>query len=155
MRGSRSAARLAALAAFAALPLALPSSWRHRLAGLPSLTPRALAAARAALVRWEIIAASCSATAARMVRRLAWGKSTATKSTPLSISLEMKATLRASRSSWATTRVAPYRRHRPVQLGPVVPLAALDLGHLVGRGPAPAVEVAPDRFPLSLQPKAG
>ena len=31
-----------------------------------SLTPRALAAARAALVRWEIIAASCSATAARM-----------------------------------------------------------------------------------------
>jgi hypothetical protein len=52
MRGSRSAARLAALAVFAALPLALPSSWRHRLAGLPSLTPRALAA----LGRWEFIA---------------------------------------------------------------------------------------------------
>jgi hypothetical protein len=67
----------------------------------------ALAAARAAFVRAEIIAASCSATAARMVKQLAWGKSAATKSTPLSISLEMKATLRASRSSLATTRVAP------------------------------------------------
>src|SRR3954469_21567717 len=103
---------------------------QERLAGLPSLTPRALTATRAALVRWEIIAASCSATAARMVRRLAWGKSAATKSTPLSISFEVKATLRASRWSLATIRVAPYRRHRPVQLGPVVPLAAFNLRHL-------------------------
>src|SRR3954465_15666837 len=51
MRGSRSAARLAALAAIAALPLAGPPSWLERLAGVPSLTPRALAASRAALVR--------------------------------------------------------------------------------------------------------
>src|SRR5215207_4530066 len=59
MTGSRSAVRLSALAAFAALPLALPSIRLRRLAGLPGLTPRALAAAKAALVRWEIIAASC------------------------------------------------------------------------------------------------
>ena len=58
----------------------------------PSATPRAFAAVRAAFVRVDIIAASCSATAARMctVRRLAWGKSTAMKSTPLSIREEMK-----------------------------------------------------------------
>jgi hypothetical protein len=43
--------RLSALAAFTVLPLALPASWLRRLAGLPSLTPRALAA----LGRWEFI----------------------------------------------------------------------------------------------------
>jgi hypothetical protein len=86
---------------------------------------------------------------------LAWGKSAATKSTPLSISFEMKATLRAKRSSLATTRVAPYRRHRPIQLGPVVALAALNLGHLVRQGPVAAVEEGPDRFPLGFQPEPG
>ena len=36
----------------------------------------------------------------KMVSLLAWGMSTATKSTPLSISPDMKCTLRARRSSW-------------------------------------------------------
>ena len=73
--------------------------------GLPRRTPRALAAASAAFVCYEIISRSCSATAARMciVSLVACGLSQATKSTPESISDEMNATLRANRSSLAMT----------------------------------------------------
>src|SRR4051794_9842590 len=52
MTGSRSAARLSARAAITALSLARPPSWLERLAGVPSLTQRALAT----LVSWEFIA---------------------------------------------------------------------------------------------------
>jgi hypothetical protein len=57
--------------------------------GVPSFVPRALAAARAALVRSEMASRSCSATAARIwiVSLLAWGLSTATNSTPESMSV--------------------------------------------------------------------
>jgi hypothetical protein len=51
----------------AAFPFRAMRPMRSRLPRCPpSLTPRAFAAARAALVRAEIIEASCSATAARM-----------------------------------------------------------------------------------------
>jgi hypothetical protein len=55
--------------------------------GVPNRVPRALVAARAALVRSEIASRSRSATAARMwmVSLLACGLSTATNSTPESI----------------------------------------------------------------------
>ncbi len=46
-----------------------------------------------------------------MVSRLASGMSAATNSTPVSISPEMKWTLRASRSSFAITSVPRCRRH--------------------------------------------
>ena len=51
--------------------------------------------------------------------------------------------------------LAPDQAERPVQLGPIVPLAALNLSHLVGQGPVAAVEIGLDRFPLRLQPKPG
>ncbi len=67
------------------------------------------ALASAAFVRSEIAFASCSATAAIMwiVSRFACGKSTASNSTPASISADTNATLRASRSSLAMISVAP------------------------------------------------
>src|SRR5262245_57682007 len=76
--------------------------------GPPSLTPRRLAAARAALVRSLIAPRSCSATAARMwtVSLLAWGLSAAMNSTLLSISVAMNARLRDKRSSLAMTSLA-------------------------------------------------
>ena len=79
----------------------------------PSTTPRALAAARAAFVRSEIILASCSATAARMwtVNLFAVGKSQAVNSTPDSIRLLVNATFRAKRSNLAITSVALWMRH--------------------------------------------
>ena len=63
-----------------------------------SSTPRALAAASAAFVRELICSRSCSAKAASMcsISFEACGLSTATNSTPLSMRLAMKATLRAS-----------------------------------------------------------
>jgi hypothetical protein len=65
----------------------------RRSTAAPSLTPRRLAAAKAALVRSLIAARSCSATAARMwtVSLLACGLSAAMNSTLLSISVAMKA----------------------------------------------------------------
>ena len=89
-------------------PTAAPTSGR----GEPRRTPRRFAAARAALVRAEIISRSCSATAARMwiVSLLAIGMSQATKSTPASRRAEMKATERDSRSSLAMIRRALCRR---------------------------------------------
>jgi hypothetical protein len=56
----------------------------HAFYGADSRFPRALAAARASLVRSEIASRTCSATAARMwmVSLLACGLSTATNSTP-------------------------------------------------------------------------
>jgi hypothetical protein len=92
-------------------PRAIVDPWPRKP---PRMRPRALAAARADLVRSEIAFASCSATAARIwiVRRFACGKSTATDSTPLSMRDETKWTFLASLSSLAMTSVAPWRRHR-------------------------------------------
>jgi hypothetical protein len=111
---SGSAARLFALAAFAALPLGRPPSWLEGLAGVPSLTPRGLAAANTAFALRDHLAFMLR-DGRQDVDGEAGGleKFAATKSTPLSVSLEMNATLRARRSSLATIRVAPYRRHRP------------------------------------------
>ena len=160
MRGSRSAARLAALAAFAALPLALPSSWWHRLAGLPSLTPRALAASRAAFVR--------GGDHRRLVFRDG-GQDVDGQAVGLGEvdGHEVDAALHQLGDEGDVAgqpvelgdhqggAVQAAQAERPVQLGPVVALAALDLGHLGGQRPAPAVEVGLDRFPLRLQPKTG
>jgi hypothetical protein len=77
--GARSAASARTLAALATAATRPAASACARVPGcrfgLPSRTPRALAAARAALVRAEIIRASSSATAARMwmVSRLTVG----------------------------------------------------------------------------------
>ena len=107
-----------ACAAFALRARALavvPRSLARRVkcAGAPRTTPRRFAAASAALVRAEIASASCSATIARMptVRRLAPGKSAATNSTPESRRARRKAAFLDSRSSFATTSVAPWMRH--------------------------------------------
>ncbi len=111
--GNKSAARFDADAwravALAVVPLAAMVFMRWGLPRRPPRRfPRALAAANAAVVRAEIIVASCSATAARIctVKRFACGKSHATNSTPASMSEEMKWTLRARRSSLAMIRVA-------------------------------------------------
>ncbi len=76
--------------------------------GLPNFRPRALAAAKAALVRSEINRASYSATAARIwiVKQFARGMSAAMKSIPLSTRPDIIAVLRASRSSRAMTSLA-------------------------------------------------
>jgi hypothetical protein len=113
--GARSAARSRARAAITLGPLAralaVNGLWFMRTP--PSETPRAFALASAAFVRSEIAFALCSATAAIMliVSRFACGKSTASNSTPASISADTNATLRASRSSLAITSVAPCTRH--------------------------------------------
>ena len=69
-----------------------------------------------------------------MVSLLAWGMSTATKATPLSIRFEMKATERARRSSLAITKhpaeLAPAQGERGGELGPVIFPAALHLHEL-------------------------
>ena len=74
----------------------------------PSFMPRALAAARAFFVRSLISRASSWATAAKMcsVKVLAPLQSQHTKSTFDSINAAVNATLRASRSNLATTKVA-------------------------------------------------
>jgi hypothetical protein len=102
--GIKSLARCLAFADRTARALQVPARPRNP----PRTVPRAFAAPNAARVRSEIIRASCSATAARIwiVNRFADGKSTASNSTPASIRLETKATLRASRSNLAITRVA-------------------------------------------------
>lgn len=109
MTGARSAARDFAARDLARRALAQSATVPARPRNPPSRLPRAFAAARAARVRSEIIFASCSAMAAMMwiVRRFAWGKSTASNSTFVSIKLEMKATLRAKRSSLAMISLAP------------------------------------------------
>jgi hypothetical protein len=108
--GARSASRSRAFSRRATTLFARPSTAISRMfpRSPPSLAPRAFAAASAAFVRAEIISASCSATAARTctVSRFACGRSTATNSTPLSIKFEIKATFRASRSSFAMISVA-------------------------------------------------
>jgi hypothetical protein len=68
-----------------------------------------------------------------IVSLLAWGISTATNSTPLSISTAMKARLRDRRSSLAMTKLCLQLfagRERLLQLRAVRPLAALDLGEV-------------------------
>src|SRR6516225_11375639 len=91
----------------------LPLSARAPL-GLPNFTPRAFAAARAALVRSLISPASNSATEAICVSRKrpiapggTWGRSQNTRSTSLATSERKRSTLRVSRSSLAKTTVAP------------------------------------------------
>src|SRR5262249_19044704 len=86
----RTLAANASAASLRALMDALRAAARR---GPPSLAPRRLAAARAALVRSLIVPRSCSATAARMwmVSLLACGLSAAMNSTLLSISVAMNA----------------------------------------------------------------
>src|SRR5256886_1693611 len=101
MMGRTLAANRLAFAFRAALPRFATSA----MPGLPRRFPHLLAAIRASLVRFEICSRSCSAMAARIctVSLLASGISTATNSTPLSISVAMKARLRLRRSSLAMT----------------------------------------------------
>jgi hypothetical protein len=89
--------------------LASPPERRGPVVGLPSRTPRALAAASASLVRREIASRSCPATSAMIptVRSLASGKSAATNRTPLSLSVSRNAAFRDSRTSLAMSSVAP------------------------------------------------
>src|SRR6056297_3011420 len=80
--GARSRAKASALSETVRRSAAPPSGERRRAAaplGLPSLTPRALAAASASFVRREIARRSCSATSAMIptVRSLASGMSAA------------------------------------------------------------------------------
>jgi hypothetical protein len=84
----------------------------------------------------------------------AWGKSTAVNSTPLSIRFEMKATLRASRSSFAMMRVAPWRRQRRRASASLGRSAALDLHDFGREVPVAAVQMGADRLPLGLQAEA-
>src|SRR5262249_49386354 len=83
------------------------SRWFGRMP--PSLTPRALAAARAAFVRALICSRSCWAiTASRpMVSLFASGISAQTKLTPLSCRVMRNAAFLESLSNLAITRVAP------------------------------------------------
>src|SRR3954468_9613817 len=93
-----------------------------------------------------------------MVERLAWGRSTATKSTPLSHQLGDEGDVArqpVELGDHQSGAVQAAQAERPIQLGPVGAPAALDLGHLVGQAPAPAVEVALNRLPLGLQPETG
>ena len=111
--GRRLSALSRAAAACTALPWARSASDSVRPRLPPSAMPRALAACSAARVRCEIIAASCSATAAKMcsVNLVALGLSAATIATSPSSSLARNATFRLSRSSFAISSVARRRRH--------------------------------------------
>src|SRR4051812_9392347 len=83
--------------------------------------------------------------------------STATKSTPLSISPEKKWTLSARRSSLALNRRARRRRPSPRaadKLGPVILLAALDLG-VLGEQSAVAGQVTGDGGALGVEAQTG
>ena len=84
MVGARSSARLRACSWRAAVPSARCLAVSRAPRSPPSFTPRRLAAASAARVRSEMRRRSSSAITAMMpiVSRLAWGMSTATKSTP-------------------------------------------------------------------------
>lgn len=76
---------------------------------LPSLTPRALSAASASLVRREMTSRFCWATRDMMptIRSLASDLSTARKRTPLLRRVRRKTALRLRRSSLAMISVAP------------------------------------------------
>jgi hypothetical protein len=104
--GSTLAANLAALALFAAWPRARVSASLGLPSFLPSNANLSLTTASAAFVRALMASRSCSATAASIwiVSLLACGMSAAM--TPESISVEMNATLRLSRSSLAMTSLA-------------------------------------------------
>jgi hypothetical protein len=122
----------------------------------PSFCPRGLAAARASLVRREIMRRSSSATMAMIptVRRLALGMSAATNSTPAFSSPSRKCASRLRRSSLAMMRVALCSRaqaQRLGQLGPVGALAALDLDHFSDELPVPAAQIGTHGFLLCLE----
>ena len=122
----------------------------------PSRTPRAFAACRAAFVRAAIISRSCSATAARMcrVRRVAWGLSQATNSTPESIMVAMKATLRESRSSLAIIRRALCRRQADSAFRSSGQLLRLPLSTSTNSAASPgARQVTAHGLTLGIQPK--
>lgn len=114
--GAISAARALACLASSARPAALASADRDTPRLPPSFLPLALAAARAALVRVEIMPASSSATDAVCcsinlpVGPSIWGRSTKRTSTPASNSRDRKATERVSRSTLATTTGTRWRR---------------------------------------------
>jgi hypothetical protein len=107
-RAHQAAAAARCAAIDAAFPFRAAMSARAPF-GLPRRRPRAVAAAKAALMRSLMISGSYSATAARtwIASRFADGESAARKSTPLSMRPEMKWTFRASRSSLAMIGVAP------------------------------------------------
>ena len=128
--------------------------------GLPSFTPRALAAASASLVRREIASRSCWATSAMIptVRSFASGMSTARNRTPLSRSVSRKAALRRQPVELGNHQRGaghPGEVKRLRQLRPIRDLAALDLGEAgEDLGAALCCEVV-DRLPLRLKPQAG
>jgi hypothetical protein len=80
----------------------------------PSFVPRAFAAARASVVRFEMAFRSAWATAAMIwiVSSFASGRSAATNRMPLSCRAARNATFLLSRSSFATNSVAPVRSQR-------------------------------------------
>src|SRR5215471_16237132 len=127
--------------------------------GPPSLTPRRLAAARAALVRSLIAPRSCSATAARMwtVSLLACGLSAAMNSTLLSMSGNERqiAGQAVELGDDELALVLPAGRQGLFKLGAGVALAALDLGMLGDQLPGAAVEVVHDGLTLGVEAEAG
>jgi hypothetical protein len=112
MKGLNSAARWSALALRTRRLVCLPLSPLRRFCGLPSIVPRALAAASAAFVLSDIQRRPSSATTAMMptVMRLACGMSAATKSMPAFSRPSRKWASRDKRSSLAMTNFAPQRR---------------------------------------------
>ena len=135
--------------------------------GLPSFSPRAFAAASAALVRCEISPASCSATAAIWVMhelaRSARGKSAvAEHNVGIAAALdrfERKWALRLSRSSLAITSVAPWRRQAASaawsfgRSAVACPLSTSTNSAISSH--APPFEVVLDRLALRLEAEAG
>jgi hypothetical protein len=134
--GSRLAARCSADERRTAAPRALSSDVGARPRKPPNTTPRALAEARAALVRELILRASSSAIAASMcnLKGSASGMSQATNRTSDFINVAMKATSRAKRSSFAMSRTAPSWRH--------LSIAALNSGRSALRPDSTSIKVA-------------
>jgi hypothetical protein len=134
---------------------------------LPSLTPRALATARATRVRWLISPASSSATAAIcVIRNLLTGPAgtvgrsqNTTPASPLPSTTESrKRALRASRSSFGDQQhgaAGAAGGEGCGELGPVGALAALHLLKLRHQLAAGVDEVGGHCLALRLQAKAG
>ena len=92
-----------------------------------------------------------------MVSLFACGKSQATNSTPDSMSFEMNATLRASRSSLATTSLAVsflQAASAAASCGRLLLRLPDHLDELLRERPAPAVEIGLDRLALRLDAEA-
>src|SRR5829696_3580287 len=123
-----------------ARPRIRPTSWFRRFSGLPSLVPRALAAARAALVRDEIILRSACAITARSpddhligFRQVGCNELHAGL---LKAEEEVRVTAQAIElRDHQSGVVEPAQGHCFLQLRPVVLLAALDLDVLGNKLP--------------------